>query len=285
MIKTIKHYFSLITFSHTIFALPFAIIGFFTAIKMGYIFHTVLLVYVLLAMFFARSAAMAFNRWIDADIDKLNPRTKNREIPKGILRPSIVLWVTIFNCIAFCTICFFINHFCFYLSFLALAIVLVYSYTKRFTFWCHAVLGLGLGLAPIGGFLAVAGAFEIIPVLYGIAVLFWVGGFDIIYALQDIHFDRDNKLHSIPAYFGVSGAFWIARIFHIISVLCLIFVYFLGSVGVIYLISVLIFTLCIFYQYTKVKKNDFSNINKDFLTFNGWASILFMIGVLLDYFL
>ncbi|MGL4347700.1 MAG: UbiA-like polyprenyltransferase [Chitinophagaceae bacterium] len=285
MINRIKHYFSLITFSHTIFALPFAIIGFFTAIKMGYLFHGILFVYVILGMFFARSAAMAFNRWIDADIDKLNPRTCNREIPKGIFRKSEVCSVIIANCIAFCIICFFINKLCFYLSFVALFVILSYSYTKRFTFWCHAVLGLGLGLAPIGAFLSVAGVFNIVPIFYGISVLFWVGGFDIIYSIQDVQFDKKQQLYSVPSYFGKSVALWIAKIFHIIATLSLILVYCFWNVGWLYIISVFVFAFCIFCQYVKITKNHFSNINKDFLTFNGWASILLMVGILLDYLL
>src|SRR5690349_9609506 len=196
----VKKYLSLIKFAHTIFAMPFAMIGFVlgvvdvTAIKHIWI----KLFLVILCMVFARSAAMAFNRWLDKNFDAANPRTAIREIPAGIISANKALIFVIINCIAFIITTWFINYLCFYLSFVALFVILFYSYTKRFTPLCHLVLGVGLSLAPIGAFLAVTGKFEILPLLFSFAVIFWVSGFDIIYALQDVDFDNSQKLYSIP---------------------------------------------------------------------------------------
>ncbi|MEM9821016.1 MAG: UbiA-like polyprenyltransferase, partial [Bacteroidota bacterium] len=176
-----KHYLSLIKFSHTIFALPFALLGFFLAAHRSgdpsFPWHLLLLV--ILCMVFARSAAMAFNRYLDRDIDLKNPRTANREIPAGVISPNAALAFVVINSLLFIACTWWINPICFYLSPLALLIILGYSYTKRFTFLCHFVLGLGLALAPVGAYLAVLGKFDLIPVLYGLVVLFWVSGFDI----------------------------------------------------------------------------------------------------------
>ena len=180
-----KNYLSLVKFSHTIFALPFALIGFFIAIGLhGHDFKWTTFVYVILCMVFARSAAMAFNRYVDRKIDKANERTANvREIPNGTIKPTSALVFVIINCVLFIATTYFINPLCFYLSPIALLVVLGYSYTKRFTALCHLVLGIGLGLAPIGAYLAVTGVFDWLPLYFSFAVLFWVSGFDIIYAL------------------------------------------------------------------------------------------------------
>src|SRR5688500_14982463 len=197
----IKNYLSLVKFSHTIFAMPFALIGFFLGlIAVNYKTPKPwweLFILVILCMIFARSAAMGFNRYLDAKFDALNPRTAIREIPQGIISSKNALLFVIINCIGFILCCFFINPLCFALSFVALFVVLFYSYTKRFTPLCHLVLGLGLSLAPIGSYIAVTGSFDIIPILFSVSVLFCVSGFDIIYALQDEEFDRKNNLRSI----------------------------------------------------------------------------------------
>ena len=197
-----KNYLSLVKFSHTIFALPFALIGFFIAIGVhGYDFKWTTFIYVILCMVFARSAAMAFNRYVDRKIDKANERTANvREIPNGTIKPTSALVFVIINCVLFIATTYFINPLCFYLSPIALLVVLGYSYTKRFTALCHLVLGIGLGLAPIGAYLAVTGAFDWLPLYFSFAVLFWVSGFDIIYALQDESFDKQQQLHSCLLY-------------------------------------------------------------------------------------
>src|SRR6476469_1106359 len=228
--STIKNYLSLIKFSHTIFAMPFAMIGFFLGwfrdqhwylnLEQKFFLHNTYneaytngisssiwitaqkFMLVLLCMIFARSAAMAFNRYLDRRWDALNPRTAIREIPKGIITPKNALVFTIVCSVLFMVCAYFINPLCFALSPIALAVVLGYSYTKRFTPLCHLVLGTGLALAPIGAYLAVTGRFQILPVLFSFAVLFWVSCFDIIYALQDEEFDISQNLFSIPAMLG-----------------------------------------------------------------------------------
>ncbi|HEY4800588.1 MAG TPA: UbiA-like polyprenyltransferase, partial [Bacteroidia bacterium] len=209
-----KNYLSLIKFSHTLFALPFAVIGFFLATHSNSSLinnpehHGALklFVLVLLCMIFARSAAMAFNRWTDQKFDGENIRTKVREIPSGIISSQNAFTFVVINCILFVATTFFINRICFYLSPVAVAVILGYSYTKRFTPLCHFILGLGLSLAPIGAFLAVTGEFKWLPLLYSFIVLFWVSGFDIIYALQDEEFDRSKNLKSIPVLLGKKNA-------------------------------------------------------------------------------
>ncbi|MEO7962095.1 MAG: UbiA-like polyprenyltransferase, partial [Ginsengibacter sp.] len=200
-------YLSLVAFAHTVFAMPFAFIGFFLGLQ-AMNFQTYkpwyfLLILVVLCMVFARSAAMAFNRWLDAKFDAGNKRTAIREIPTGAISKRNALVFVIVNCIAFLITTYFINALCLVLAPVALFVILFYSYTKRFTPLCHLVLGLGLSLAPIGAYIAVAGRFHWVPVLFSLAVLFWVSGFDIIYALQDEEFDRQNNLQSIPSWLGL----------------------------------------------------------------------------------
>ena len=185
--EIMKHYFSLIKFSHTIFAMPFALIGFFLAVNQEFQFDWLNLIYVILCMFFARSAAMGFNRYLDRDIDKANKRTSEiREIPNGTITPKNALIFVIINTFLFIITTSYINSICFFLSPIAILIILGYSYTKRFTSLCHIFLGLGLSLSPIGAFLTVKSEFEVLPVLFSLIVLFWVSGFDIIYSLQDL---------------------------------------------------------------------------------------------------
>ncbi|MDE3250904.1 MAG: putative 4-hydroxybenzoate polyprenyltransferase, partial [Bacteroidota bacterium] len=214
--SVVKNYLSLVKFSHTIFAMPFAMIGFtlgyFTLSRSGVLAGqeagrlALLFLLVVMCMVFARSAAMAFNRYLDRHFDAKNPRTAIREIPRGIISPERALRFVIVNCVAFVVCTWFINRLCFFLSPLALLVVLGYSYTKRFTALCHLVLGIGLSLAPIGAYLAVTGAFSLLPILFSFAVVFWVSGFDIIYALQDIDFDQSQQLYSIPAALGKAKA-------------------------------------------------------------------------------
>ncbi len=197
------NYSKLVKFEHTLFALPFALIGFFLALKEDQSELSIrLLILVLLCMVFARNAAMGFNRYLDREFDKLNPRTASREIPAGILEPKSVLLFVILNALLFITATAFINWLCFALSPVALFVILFYSYTKRFTPLCHFVLSLGLAIAPMGAYLAVAGKFDWLPLMLSFVVFFWVSGFDIIYALQDEEFDNDNRLKSIPSLIG-----------------------------------------------------------------------------------
>ncbi|MBV6483609.1 MAG: 4-hydroxybenzoate octaprenyltransferase [Flavobacteriales bacterium] len=284
---SISNYFSLIKFSHTIFALPFAVIGFFLAVtQMQTPINWMLFLYVLLCMVFARSAAMAFNRYIDRDIDKANARTaKVREIPNGSIQPKSALVFVIINCVLFIATTYFINPLCFYLSPVALLVVLGYSLTKRFTALCHLVLGVGLSLAPIGAYLAVTGKFDWLPLFFSFAVLFWVSGFDIIYALQDEEFDKQQQLHSIPVVLGKKNALFLSTILHIVTASLILFAGFYGSLNLFYWIGSGIFIALLFYQHTIVKPNDLSKVNFAFFTTNGIASVVFSIFVLLDLFL
>ena len=281
-----KKFFSLVLFAHSIFALPFAMIGFFLGITTtDQPFNWFLLVLVLLCMVFARNAAMAFNRYLDRDIDAKNPRTVMRDIPAGRVSANEALIFVIVNCILFITATAFINTLCLYLSPVALFVVLFYSYTKRFTALCHLVLGLGLSLAPIGAFIAVTGKFDIVPVLYSFAVLFWVSGFDIIYALQDEDFDRAEKLHSIPAALGIKNALRLSEVLHVFSAICVILPVFFAEFSYVYYAGVAFFCVMLTYQHLLVKPNDISKVDRAFATTNGYASVIFALCFLIDAFL
>ena len=277
-----RKYLSLIKFSHTIFAMPFALIGFFLA-SQQYNFEWTRLLYVVLCMIFARSAAMAFNRYIDRDIDTANERTaKIREIPNGTITAKNALIFVLINSLLFIGTTYLINPLCLTLSPVALLVILGYSYTKRFTALCHLVLGLGLALAPIGAYLAVSGAFSIIPILFSFAVLFWVSGFDIIYSLQDEEFDKTQKLHSIPVLLGKKNALALSNFLHFISVIALTFAGTMGEFGKWYWIGFSIFSALLIYQHTLVKHNNLSRINLAFFTTNGIASVIFSAFVIID---
>lgn len=235
-------------------------------------------------MVFARSAAMAFNRYLDKNFDAKNPRTAIREIPAGIISSGSAIRFVIFNSIAFIVCSFFINPLCF-LSPVALFVVLGYSYTKRFTPWCHLILGLGLSLAPIGAYLAVTGTFAVLPVLFSLSVIFWVSGFDIIYALQDEEFDRAEKLYSIPASVGKTKALRISEILHALSAACIIAAGVQGDFHWLYWIGVAVFCGMLIYQHSVVKAHDLSKVNLAFMTANGIASVVFAIFVIADLFL
>lgn len=281
-----KKYFSLVLFAHSIFALPFAMIGFFLGVTTtDNPFNWLKLVLVLLCMVFARNAAMAFNRYLDRNIDAKNPRTQMRDIPAGKVSANEALTFVVINCILFTVTTFFINNLCFYLSPIALFVVLFYSYTKRFTALCHLVLGLGLSLAPIGAYIAVTGMFNLVPVLYSFAVLFWVSGFDIIYALQDEDFDKGEKLHSIPAALGIKNALNLSVVLHILSAICVILPIFFSNFSWVYYIGVAFFCTMLTYQHLLVKPTDISKVNRAFATTNGYASVVFAICFLLDAFL
>lgn len=280
-----KKYFSLVLFAHSIFALPFAMIGFFLGVTTtDSPFNWLKLVLVLLCMVFARNAAMAFNRYLDRNIDARNPRTQMRDIPAGKVSASEAIIFVIINCILFVVTTAFINNLCLYLSPVALFVVLFYSYTKRFTALCHLVLGLGLSLAPIGAYIAVTGAFSLVPVFYSFAVLCWVSGFDIIYALQDEGFDKAEKLHSIPAALGIKNALNLSVVLHILSAVCVILPVFFTPFSWIYYIGLAFFCSMLIYQHLLVKPNDISKVNRAFATTNGIASVVFAVCFLLDAF-
>lgn len=310
--STVKNYLSLIKFSHTIFALPFALIGFCIGLFRGSLDYVGLLsvflenevIYdlghhqtiplslillrlglVLLCMIFARSAAMAFNRYLDRSFDAKNPRTAIREIPAGIISANSALLFTIINSVLFVVATFFINKLCFALSPVALFVVLGYSYTKRFTPLCHLVLGLGLSLAPIGAYLAVTGAFAVLPVLFSFTVLFWVSGFDIIYALQDEEFDKKYELKSIPAWLGKSKALRVSEFLHVLSAFCVAAAGYYGNFGLLYWIGVAVFIGMLIYQHSIVKPTDLRRVNIAFMTANGIASVVFAVFVIADIFI
>jgi 4-hydroxybenzoate polyprenyltransferase len=282
----------MIKFSHTVFALHFALLGLF----LGF-FHTGIfvpdwwiLLKVLACMVFARSAAMAFNRYVDRDIDKTNPRTAMREIPAGKIRPRSALFFVILNVLLFIATTYWINPICFYLSPVALIVVLGYSYTKRFTFLCHFILGLGLSLAPIGAYLAATGSFAIAPVLYSFSVLCWVAGFDIIYALQDERFDLAHKLRSIPVEFGANRALAISSVLHVTCAFLMIWASFLtmeyiGQLFWLHWIGVAVFIGLLIYQHTLVKADRLEKVNLAFFTTNGIASVLFSLFYISDLFI
>ena len=300
----VKKYLSLVKFSHTIFAMPFAVIGF--ALATLQVAHTadltttigwgnkifitprgllIKFILVILCMVFARSAAMAFNRYLDSNFDAKNPRTAIREIPAGIISTQSALRFVIINCILFLIATYFINRMCFLLAPVALFVILFYSYTKRFTPLCHLVLGIGLSLAPIGAYLAVTGAFALLPILFSLAVVFWVSGFDIIYALQDVEFDKSQKLFSMPAWLGKSKALKLSEFLHLLSAAGVVAAGIYGHFGVLYWLGILVFIGMLFYQHSIVKPNDLSKVNIAFMTANGIASVVFSIFVLLDIFL
>jgi 4-hydroxybenzoate polyprenyltransferase len=327
----VKSYLSLVKFSHSIFAMPFALIGFFLGLKRVFrsdsehsgvaqwnlnktigwgvekdfkipysddslIFQFITganptfiivkyFILVILCMIFARSAAMSFNRYLDRSFDAKNPRTAIREIPAGIIKANSVLLFTIVNCLLFIACTFFINRLCFYLSPVALLVVLGYSYTKRFTPLCHLVLGLGLSLAPIGAYLAVTGQFALLPILFSLAVIFWVSGFDIIYALQDEEFDKSQKLYSIPAWLGKAKALRVSELLHLFSAAAVISARVYGHFGWLYWIGVAVFVGMLVYQHSIVKPNDLRKVNLAFMTANGIASVVFAIFVIADLFI
>ncbi|MCX6247718.1 MAG: putative 4-hydroxybenzoate polyprenyltransferase [Bacteroidetes bacterium] len=282
----VSDYFSLVKISHTVFSLPFALIGFSLAIHETTDPHYLrLLILVLACVFFARNAAMGFNRFVDRDIDRKNPRTALREIPKEIIRPGSALLFVLLNAALFLTAAYLINLLCFFLAPVALLVVMGYSFTKRFTFLSHLVLGLGLSLAPIGAYLSVTGHFAVLPVIYSLIVVFWVAGFDIIYALQDVEFDKTEKLRSIPESFGNRNALRVSAIFHFFAIVLTVFGGIAGNFHYFYWIGAVIFSIILIYEHLIVKPDDLSRVNLAFATLNGMGSVVFAVFVMLDIFI
>ena len=283
--STVSDYFSLVKISHTVFSLPFALIGFSLAIhETEDPQYLRLLLLVLISVFFARNAAMGFNRFVDREIDRKNPRTALREIPKEIIRPGSALLFVLLNALLFLAATYMINLLCFILAPVALLVVMGYSFTKRFTFLSHVVLGLGLSLAPIGAYLAVTGHFTLLPVVYSVIVIFWVAGFDIIYALQDVDFDKNEKLRSIPESFGNGNALGVSALFHAIAIALTFFAGWYGNFHFFYWIGASIFSMILIYEHLIVKPNDLSRVNMAFATLNGMGSVVFAVFVILDIF-
>jgi len=276
-VKKIAHYLSMVKFSHTIFAMPFAAIGFTLGVyalpSAG--FDTMLLLYVLLCMVFARNAAMGFNRWADRYIDAKNDRTAQREIPAGKISPRAAFLFIALNSVSFVVTTYFINRLCFYLSPIALATILGYSLTKRFTALCHFVLGAGLSLSPIGAYIAVTGRFALLPILFSFIVFLWTGGFDIIYALQDEDFDREQQLHSIPSKIGRKGSLYVSSFAHLAVALLVVYIGYLGYFSALYWFGAVLFLALLVYQHILVKPDDISKVNLAFGTTNGIASVIY----------
>lgn len=288
--RKVSNYLSLIKFSHTVFALPFALVGFVLGVfdgarqmpapRLWQLFGMMLL-----CMIFARSAAMAFNRYLDRRFDALNPRTAQREIPAGVIPARQALLFTVLCCVGFVATTFFINTLVFYLSFVALFVILFYSYTKRITPLCHLVLGAGLALAPIGAYLVLTEHFALLPLLFSFTVFTWVSGFDIIYALQDVDFDRSQQLNSIPAALGLRGALIVSTLLHVLSAALVVYAGFYGHFHPLYWLGAGIFICLLTYQHLIVKPTDLSRVNMAFANTNGVASILFAVFTITSLFL
>jgi 4-hydroxybenzoate polyprenyltransferase len=282
-LKTTGNYFSLVKFSHTVFAMPFAMIGFalgVTAKENPFSYR--LLILIILCMVFARNAAMGFNRLADRKFDSLNPRTDKREIPSGKIGPKSAAIFVIINSILFIVTAGFINRLTLILSPVALLVILGYSFTKRITYLCHFILGLGLSLAPVGAYISATGTFNILPIIYSFIVLTWVSGFDIIYALQDDEFDKRNNLHSLPSTAGRRKALTVSVIVHIITFILIVTAGLAGKGNLLYWIGAVIFTGLLVWQHLLVKPDDLSRVTLAFQTTNGIASILFALFVILD---
>jgi 4-hydroxybenzoate polyprenyltransferase len=270
----------MIKWEHSIFALPFALCG--AMLAAGGFPSPRQLAWIIVAMVAARSAAMAFNRWADASIDAANPRTATRALPAGHLSSAFVATFVIVSSAIFILAASQLNRLALMLSPVALAVLLLYSYTKRVTRWSHLVLGFALGIAPSAAWIAVRGSLDPRILLLTAAVTFWVGGFDVLYACQDFEFDRQSGLHSIPRYVGIPAALWIARGFHLIMVgllVALLVVFGLGKIAAAGVVAVIVLLL---YEHSLVRANDLSKLNAAFFTMNGVISVLFFVFVASD---
>jgi 4-hydroxybenzoate polyprenyltransferase len=280
MLKKIRIILEMIKFEHTIFALPFAFTSALLAAGGLPSWRTIL--WITVAMVGARSAAMGFNRWADRTFDAANPRTSTRALPQRLVTPGQVALFTAVSSLVLIFAAYMLNPLSFYLSPVALTIVFFYSYTKRFTFLSHAFLGLAIALAPIGAWIAVTGRLEAPALVLGCAVLFWLLGFDVLYALQDMAFDRKAGLHSIPQRFGVRRSLWISRVSHAITMTALFALFFLLPLGGYYLTGIGIALLLIVYEHTLVREGDLSKLNLAFFNMNGYISVTIFIFTLLD---
>ncbi len=269
--KGVGRFFSLVTFSHTVFAMPFALLAAVLAARGVPEVRTLALI--VLAMAGARSSAMAFNRIVDRDVDARNPRTAAREIPAGSVSVTAASVFCALSAAAFLVAAWLLNPLCFALSPLALAIVLGYSFTKRLSALSHLVLGLGLAIAPVGAWIAVTGRFAATPLVLGLSVLFWVAGFDVIYSLQDEAFDRENGLFSLPARFGARRALDLSTFFHAVSLALLYGAFVLANGGLLFGLGVLLAGLFLVRQHALVSEKDLSRVNGAFFTANGWLSV------------
>jgi len=270
----------MIKWEHSIFALPFALCGAMLAANGFPSPHQLL--WIIVAMIGARSAAMAFNRWADAAIDAANPRTSSRALPAGNLSAAFVVTFVVVSSAIFILAASQLNRLTLLLSPVALAVLLLYSYTKRVTRWSHLVLGFALGIAPAAAWIAVRGALDPRILLLTAAVTFWVGGFDVLYACQDFEFDCHAGLHSVPRYFGIPAALWVARAFHLIMVLLLVALLISFGLGLWTGVGVLAVIVLLIYEHSLVRADDLSRLNAAFFTMNGVISVLFFVFVAAD---
>jgi len=280
ILRNLRVTLEMIKWEHSIFALPFALCGAMLAASGLPTGHQ--LFWIVVAMLAARSAAMAFNRLADAAIDAANPRTRTRALPAGQLSPAFVATFVIVSCAIFIVAASQLNRLTLWLSPVALAVLLLYSYTKRFTRWSHLVLGFALGIAPSAAWIAVRGSLDPRILLLTAAVTFWVAGFDILYACQDFQFDRDAGLHSIPRYLGIRGALRVARVFHVVMLLLLIALLAAFSLGKLAIAGVAAVTLLLLYEHSLVKPDDLSRLNAAFFTMNGVISVVFALFIAAD---
>ena len=276
--NTIARYASLVKFSHTIFAMPFALVGYvYALVSTGEPFRILLLVQILLCMVLARNAAMGFNRWADRRIDARNPRTAGREIPSGAISARRALWFVVINAALFVVVAASINQLTMWLAPVALIVLLGYSYTKRFTAWCHLVLGTALGIAPVGAYIAVTGRLAVAPIILAGLVISWCGGFDVLYAMQDAKIDRAEGLHSVPARFGALGAVWISVLLHVVTVYA---VWLLGRYmpgGAWYQIGSGLFVVLLVWQHIRFTPKRMDRIGASFGLMNGLASVAYAV--------
>lgn len=277
LIRNLRLTLEMIKWEHSVFALPFALCG--AMLAAGGVPNAHQLIWIVVAMVAARSAAMAFNRVADATIDAANPRTRSRALPSGMLSPAFVTTFIVISCGIFVLAAWQLNRLAFFLSPLALAVVLLYSYTKRFTRWSHLALGIALGIAPAAAWIAVRGSLEPKILLLSAAVTFWVGGFDVLYSCQDFDFDRSAGLHSIPRHMGIPAALWIARAFHILMLILLVGLVIAFGLGRVAMLGVLAVGVLLAYEHSLVSHRDLSKLNAAFFTMNGVISVVFFLFV------
>jgi 4-hydroxybenzoate polyprenyltransferase len=273
VVKNLRVTLEMIKWEHSIFALPFALCGAMLAAAGFPTLHQ--LAWIIVAMVSGRSSAMAFNRLADASIDAANPRTATRALPAGNLSPGFVATFVVISSAIFILSASQLNRLALWLSPVALAVLLLYSYTKRVTRWSHLVLGFALGIAPSAAWIAIRGSLDPRILLLTAAVTFWVGGFDVLYACQDLDFDRQAGLHSIPRYLGINGALWVARLFHVLMLALLVALVMAFNMGRIAMVGVAAVALLLAYEHSLVKAGDLSKLNAAFFTMNGVISVVF----------
>jgi 4-hydroxybenzoate polyprenyltransferase len=282
VLTKIRKYGELVMFSHILFSLPFSMVAMFWAAQ-G-IPDLVTFVWIFLALLGARNGANALNRIVDAKIDKKNPRTSKRHIPKGEVKKIEAIFLTIVFFMLYFIAAYNLNPLCFILSPIPIAIFFIYSYSKRFTWFCHIILGIACGGAPVGAWLAVRGSFDLTPIILGAVVIFWVAGFDVIYATQDFDFDKKNDLKSIPVFFGIKGSLVISAILHILSLGLLFSLYFIMNMGLTYLIGLIFIAILLFIEHKMVSPNNLKSMKIASYSINQIVSVLFFVFTSIDIF-